>query len=78
MKTLICDVCKRVIQNPIKDRNYFHIKDRDLCESCKDQLEIVLKPVVRQKYPFNFEWYERLMTDSIEKAVQKGKFEEIK
>ncbi|WP_304241162.1 hypothetical protein [Gracilinema caldarium] len=77
MKTLVCDVCKRVIQNPIKDRNYFHIKDRDLCEPCKDQLEMVLKPVVRNKHPFNYEWYERIMTESIEKAVQKGKFDAV-
>jgi hypothetical protein len=74
MKTLVCDVCKRAIQSPIAERNYFHIENRDLCEPCKDQLEARLKPVVRAKHPFNYEWYERLMMDSIEKAVAKGKF----
>jgi hypothetical protein len=34
-----------------------------------------LKPVVRTKQPFSYEWYERLMRDSLEKAVQKGKFD---
>jgi hypothetical protein len=74
MKTLVCDVCKRAIQNPVKDKNYFHIENRDLCEPCKDQLELALKPIMRAKHPFNYEWYERLMMDSIEKAVVKGKF----
>ena len=74
MKTLVCDVCKRAIPTPIKDRNYFHIQHRDICEPCKDQLEVVLKPVVRAKHPFNYEWYERLMMDSLEKAVAKGRF----
>lgn len=77
MKSLVCDVCKRAIQVPIKDRNYFHVENRDLCEPCKDQLESVLKPVLRTKHPFNYEWYERLMMDSIEKAVSKGKFDAI-
>ncbi len=77
MKTLACDVCKRAIQNPIKDRNYYHIENRDLCEPCKENLDLILKPVVRSKHPFNYEWYERLIMDSIEKAVRKGKFEAV-
>jgi hypothetical protein len=40
-------------------------------------LELVLRPVLRNKHPFNYEWYERVMTESIEKAVQKGKFDSI-
>jgi hypothetical protein len=47
---------------------------RDICEPCHDALEAELKPVVRTKQPFNYEWYLRLVTDSIEKAIQKGKF----
>jgi hypothetical protein len=74
MKTLTCDVCRRTIQQPVTGRNFFHLAHRDICESCRDDLEAVLKPVVRTKNPFNYEWYHRLITDSIEKAVQKGKF----
>ncbi len=75
MKTLTCDVCKKDIDNPTAERNYWHISTHDVCESCKDQLEMVLKPVVRAKAPFNYEWYDRLMLDSVDKAIQKGKFE---
>lgn len=74
MKTLVCDVCKRSIQTPLKDRNYFHIENRDLCESCKEQLDGALRPVIRSRHPFNYEWYERLVMDSVEKAITKGKF----
>jgi hypothetical protein len=48
---------------------------RDLCEACRDQLDLTLKPVVRTKQPFNYEWFERLVRDSIEKAIAKGKWE---
>jgi hypothetical protein len=75
MKTLTCDVCKHTIQEPVSGRNYFHIAQRELCEPCKDQLDVSLKPVIRTKQPFNYEWFDRLVLDSVEKAIQKGKFE---
>ena len=75
MKTLNCDVCKSVIKIPVPGRNYFHKAHRDLCESCHDKLELQLKPVVRTKIPFDYEWYNKLLQKSIEKAVQKGKFD---
>ncbi len=74
MKTLVCDVCKRSIQEPLKDRNYFHIEHRDLCEPCKDQLEAHIKATMRSRHPFNYDWYERMIMESIEEAVSKGKF----
>ncbi len=74
MKTLTCDVCKKAMENPTAGRNYFHLATYDVCEPCKDQLELALKSIVRSKQPFNYEWYDRLMLDSINKAIQKGKF----
>jgi hypothetical protein len=74
MKTLTCDVCRKSIQQPVSGRNYFHYAHRDICEACKDDLEGTLKPVVRTKDPFSYEWYDQLVGDSIEKAIQKGKF----
>jgi len=48
---------------------------RDICEFCHDKLETQIKPIVRTKLPFNYEWYNQLIQQSIEKAVQKGKFD---
>ena len=78
MKTLTCDVCKKIIQQPVHERNYFHFAHRDLCEACRDDLEFQLKPVIRTKSPFDYEWFNRLKQDLIEKAVQRGKFEAAK
>lgn len=75
MKTLTCDVCKSTIQQPTVGRNYFHMFHRDICEACKDELELVLKPIVRTKQPFDFEWYDQLVKDSLEKSILKGKIE---
>jgi len=74
MKTLTCDVCRKKMEEPVHRRNYFHLAHRDICETCYDALEFQIKPVVRTKDPFSYEWYTKLVKDSIEKAVQKGKF----
>jgi hypothetical protein len=75
MKILTCDVCKKAIHQPVVGRNYFYVAHRDLCESCKDQLELCLKPIIRTKYPFSYEWFDRLAQDSIEQAVESGQFD---
>jgi hypothetical protein len=74
MKTLTCDVCRKKLEEPVANRNYFHLAHRDLCEACKDDLDDLIKPVVRTKDPFNYDWYTKLVQESIEKAIQKGKF----
>ena len=73
MKTLNCDVCRIAIQSPLSGHNYFHFAHRDICESCRDKLEDMLKPVIRTKSPFSYDWYSKLFQESIEKAIQKGK-----
>ncbi|MDR3335610.1 MAG: hypothetical protein LBT16_00265 [Treponema sp.] len=75
MKTLTCDVCKRTIHDPQSDRNYYHLAHRELCENCKDELELQLKPIVRTRQPFNYEWYDQLLQDSIEQSILKGKID---
>ena len=74
MKTLTCDVCRKKLEDPVTGRNYFHLAHRDICETCKDGLEFQIKNTVRTKEPFAYDWYNKLVQDSIEKAVQKGKF----
>ena len=75
MRTLTCDVCKKDIKSPVQDRNYFNIANRDICEHCHDELELQIKSVIREKEPFEYEWYNGLLQDTIEKAMKKGKFE---
>ena len=75
MKTLTCDVCHNIINTPVVSRNYFHLAHRDICEPCHDKLQVQVKPIVRAKLPFDYSWYNKLLQESIEKAVQKGKFD---
>ena len=74
MKYLICDVCQKKLDNPIANRTYWHIKDKDICEACKDTMEWKLRPVVRGHFPFDTEWYERTVTGMIASACEAGQF----
>jgi hypothetical protein len=47
---------------------------RDICEPCHDRLELQIKPIVRTKSPFSYDWYTKLVQESIERAISKGKF----
>ena len=75
MRTLNCDVCQNIINTPVMGRNYFHMAHRDICEPCHDKLEVQIKPVIRSKAPFNYAWFDKLVQEAIEKAIQKGKFD---
>lgn len=69
MKTLNCDICRKVLEKPIKERNYWHIKEYDICENCKDALEIKLRKILRSRYPFSHDWYENEYIGLIQKGI---------
>jgi len=73
MITISCDVCRKKLDDPQTDRDFFYVANHSICEPCKDNLESQIKPTVRNKEPFAIEWYEKLIRDSLDKAVQKGK-----
>ena len=73
MQTITCDVCRKKVDNPINDRTFFYVAQFNVCEACKDNLEFQIKPTVRTKNPFSYEWYGKLIQDSLTKSVSKGK-----
>jgi hypothetical protein len=75
MNILKCDVCNKDVSAAVNQRDFFHVANRDLCEACYDLLSLSIKPVIRTKQPFNYEWFDRLLRDSIEKAIAKRKWE---
>ena len=36
MYTIVCDVCKKTIQDPVKGKNYSTIRKLHLCKKCMD------------------------------------------
>jgi hypothetical protein len=73
MQTISCDICKKKIDNPITDRSFYYIGSHGLCEPCKDNFEFSIKPTIRNKESFTMDWYYKLVSDSLDKATQKGR-----
>ncbi len=70
MKQLFCDICKKEVFDPIPGRTFFHIREYDLCETCRDDLESAVKMTVRNKKPFDFAWFEKLRIDLIQNGIK--------
>lgn len=75
MKNLICDVCKKVVENPISNLSYFHIADIDICEPCKDDLDRVLKYTLRKKAPFDYSWYDEITIRILSEGMKKNRID---
>jgi hypothetical protein len=73
MKVLYCDVCKKTVENPIPTRTFFHIADIDICEACRDELEVAIKYTIRGKKPFNYGWYDELKLKILRDGIQRNK-----
>jgi len=73
MKRLSCDVCKKEVVDPIPARTFFHIREYDLCELCRDDLELAVKQTVRTKKPFDFAWFEQLRISLIQDGVKRNR-----
>ena len=73
MQNVYCDVCKKKMEDPITDRTFYYYPQVGVCEPCKDNLEAQLKPYARNKQPFAFDWYQKLVQDTLQKGVSKGR-----
>jgi hypothetical protein len=73
MVTVNCDVCRKKVDEPVTNRSFFYYADYSICEACKDGLEAQIKNQIRNKEPFEMDWYEKYVDDVFSKAVQKGK-----
>jgi len=73
MQTITCDVCRKKVDEPINGRTFFHYAEHEVCEACRDNLEMQVKSTIRTKDPFSYEWFNKLLLDNLAKSVSKSK-----
>jgi hypothetical protein len=73
MQTIVCDVCKKKMDDPVTNKNFFYFGKHSICEPCKDSLDMTIRSAIRGKDPYAIDWYDKFVNDSLEKAIQKGK-----
>jgi hypothetical protein len=74
MLTVTCDVCRKKIDDPFYGRTFFYFAYHNVCEDCKEDLDYQVRDIIREQEPFDYNWYGEYVTQSLDKAVQKGKF----
>jgi hypothetical protein len=79
MKYIVCDVCKKTVERPIKDRTLFHHAHIDICARCQDELDWYTRRYIRkteaEHRPFDFQWYDEFLLDTLNKAIKTGHIE---
>ncbi len=75
MEHTYCDVCKKEVENPVPEVNFFQFAHIDMCETCRNNLEVAVMKTVREKSPFSFEWYDDLRMQVVKQGIQKGGIE---
>ncbi|MCL2264637.1 MAG: hypothetical protein FWC22_01230 [Treponema sp.] len=73
MVNISCDVCKKKLDDSRSGRDIFYYANHSVCEPCRDNLEEQIKSTIRAKEPYAIGWYEKYVSDSLDKAVSKGK-----
>jgi len=73
MKAIYCDVCRKAIQGPVPTRNYWHIREYEVCDPCKEVIDSKLRPVVRAHFPYSKDWYEQQLMGLIKKSSSSGR-----
>jgi len=73
MIAIYCDVCKKKVDEPHPNKDFFYYASVGVCEDCKDKIEYQIKPQVRAKEPFSMEWYDKLVVDAFIRASQRGR-----
>ncbi|MBQ7612229.1 MAG: hypothetical protein IJU92_04060 [Spirochaetaceae bacterium] len=69
MKALYCDLCGKELVDQIAERTYWHIKEYDVCEDCKEKIEFKLRPLVRNHFPYSQAWFENEFVNLLEKTA---------
>jgi len=55
MQYITCDVCKKMISDPVRGNNYYTLKHRHMCRKCKLSIEREMQDKAEAvKSPYSF------------------------
>ena len=69
MTAIVCDICKKPVPGARRDLNYFTILDKDICESCHDELREATKQQMRARAPYTFKDYYDFLAKNLGKMT---------
>lgn len=55
MTTITCDVCKKTVEDAYRDRNYYTVRDIDICKPCMKSFLRDLEDEIDEWDPYTLE-----------------------
>jgi hypothetical protein len=65
MTAIVCDACKKAIPAAQKGVNYTAILDKELCETCSDELLDITKQQMKPRRPYTFKDYNEFLVRNL-------------
>ena len=70
MTTVTCDMCKKTIQDAERDVNYFTIRSKDICRSCKKDFDRKVEDKLDEARPYNYRVSRKTYWNELQKATK--------
>jgi hypothetical protein len=65
MTAIVCDACKKAIPAATRGVNYVSLLDKELCESCADELLDTTKQQMKPRRPYTFKDYNEFLVRNL-------------
>jgi len=65
MVTISCNCCRKKIQNPALEKNFFSVLGKDICRSCYDQVKAKAESMAVHKGNYSFAAYKTGLATAI-------------
>lgn len=71
MLTITCDVCKKTIPEAMKDVNFFTIREKYICKTCKKDFEREIEDMLEDEVPnYTLKLYQDTYWEELEQATE--------
>jgi hypothetical protein len=70
MTSVICDKCKKAVNNAVRDQNYHTLLDKTLCRPCKEDFDYEVRDIMESKKGYHFLEYKTVARDHLQKVCK--------
>jgi hypothetical protein len=69
MTSIVCDGCRKEVQEARKDVNYVTMLDKDLCLNCEEKLRVNMRQQTFARRPILFKDYQENLSKTLGKIT---------
>jgi uncharacterized CHY-type Zn-finger protein len=70
MTTIVCDMCKKTVKDAVRGKNYYTVREKDICRPCMKQFNRDLEDHMETVEPYTLKGRVDTMWDWVEEETQ--------